>query len=901
VGSRLFARLRNRIFHVSFGNAELSQPRAYFLSTTPLQRTQDDALPVCAHVEIFDPAEVGHDRFGQRNLILNGFLGQHDSLIHGNKEILPHSLLSAWGGRATARSIPRAILALIREPAAEIPNAVRDLSSMRILTRYILREVIAHALIGVGIFTFVLFTRDLGRILELVVRASAPLPSVAEIFFFTVPLALTYTLPMSVLVGILIGLSRLAADSEITAMRASGMGVWSFLRVLSIFVLGAWFLAMANGLYIAPRAQAALGHLEDALKGSQVSFEVQPRVFYEGFPKYVLYVQDVKSAQGAAVWKDVFMADISDATNPTITLAKEGIVVSEGQDRLHLHLIDGSMHETDPKDPNHYQISTFQQTDIPIDLPSTESKGDESQPASLMSTVALRDKASRSDPISARWYLIEYHRRFALPTACLVLALVGIPLGLSSKKSGKSGGFVLTILLVFVYYTISLIGVSLARQGRVSPWFGAWLADLVFLALGLFLLFRSEKRPFELSSFRIWKKSEQASLRLNLARGRRENAFERASTRRRVFSFSFPTLLDDYVLRDFFLYLGMILSTFLVLVLVFTLFELLGDILRNQIPATVVAAYLLNVTPYLLYNVAPLVMLLAVLVTFGLMQRSNEITAIKATGTSIYRIVTPVVGAAAVLAGGLFLADQFYLPHTNKRQEALHNQIKGKPPQTYLRADRKWIFGQNNDIYYYQFFDTDRDQFGNITVFQLNRPSFTITRRIHADRAHWADNLNRWVYEQGWDRGLNVAAIENYHPFEVATFPDLPETPSYFKKEVKQYTEMNYEELRRYIRDLQQSGFDVVRLRVQLNKKLSYPLITLIMAVLAIPFSLSTGKKGAITGVAVAVGIAVFYTVVSRLFEAMGDLNQLPPALAAWSPDLIFVLIGGYLLLRVPT
>jgi LPS export ABC transporter permease LptG len=299
--------------------------------------------------------------------------------------------------------------------------------------------------------------------------------------------------------------------------------------------------------------------------------------------------------------------------------------------------------------------------------------------------------------------------------------------------------------------------------------------------------------------------------------------------------------------------------------------------------------------------VAPLVMLLAVLVTFGMMQRSNEITAIKATGTSIYRIVTPVIVAAGMMAAGLFFADQFYLPHTNKRQEALHNQIKGKPPQTYLRPDRKWIFGQNNDIYYYQFFDPDRDQFGNLTVFQLDRANFAIKRRIHADRAHWADNLNKWVYEQGWDRSLDVSAIANYRPFDVATFPDLPENPSYFKKEVKQYTEMNYEELRRYIRDLQQSGFDVVRLRVQLHKKLSYPLITLIMAILAVPFSLSTGKKGAVTGVAVAVGIAVFYTVVSRLFEAMGDLSQLPPALAAWSPDLIFILVGGYLILKVPT
>ena len=355
------------------------------------------------------------------------------------------------------------------------------------------------------------------------------------------------------------------------------------------------------------------------------------------------------------------------------------------------------------------------------------------------------------------------------------------------------------------------------------------------------------------------------------------------------------------MLRDFFIYLGLILSSFLVLVVVFTLFELLGDILRNQIPPTVVAEYVLNVTPYLLYNVAPLVMLLAVLVTFGMMQRSNEITAIKATGTSIYRVVTPVIVAAAMLAVALFLADQFYLPHTNKRQEALHNQIKGKPAQTYLRPDRKWIFGQHNDIYYYQFFDPDRDQFANVTVFQLDRASFALTRRIHADRAHWAENLNRWVYEQGWDRTLNVSAIANYHPFDVATFPFLPETPSYFKKEVKQYTEMNYEELRRYIRDLQQGGFDVVRLRVQLHKKLSYPLITLIMAVLAIPFSLSTGKKGAITGVAVALGIAIFYTVVSRLFEAMGDLSQLPPAMAAWSPDLIFILVGGYLILKVPT
>src|SRR5713101_3910010 len=139
---------------------------------------------------------------------------------------------------------------------------------MRILTRYILREVLASALIGVAVFSFVLFTRDLWRLLELVVRNSAPLPSVAEVFFFTLPVALTYTIPMGVLVGILIGLSRLAADSEITAMRASGIGVWRFVRMLSLFVAVAWGLALLNSLWIAPASQAAMSRLQDRLKTS---------------------------------------------------------------------------------------------------------------------------------------------------------------------------------------------------------------------------------------------------------------------------------------------------------------------------------------------------------------------------------------------------------------------------------------------------------------------------------------------------------------------------------------------------------------------------------------------------------------------------------------------------------
>jgi lipopolysaccharide export LptBFGC system permease protein LptF len=161
--------------------------------------------------------------------------------------------------------------------------------------------------------------------------------------------------------------------------------------------------------------------------------------------------------------------------------------------------------------------------------------------------------------------------------------------------------------------------------------------------------------------------------------------------------------------------------------------------------------------------------------------------------------------------------------------------------------------------------------------------------------------VHRWVCTQGWERDLRGPAIENYRTFVVDTFPVVSEPPGYFKKEVKQSSEMSYEELRRYIRDLQQSGFDVVRLRVQLAKKFAFPLITVVMAVLAIPFALAAGRRGTVTGVAMAVGIAVVYWTVSGLFEAMGNISQLPPVLAAWSPDLIFALVGGYMILKVPT
>jgi LPS export ABC transporter permease LptG/LPS export ABC transporter permease LptF len=799
---------------------------------------------------------------------------------------------------------------------------------MRILTRYILREVSSHAVLGGVLFTFVLFMPYLTKILELVVRNSAGPADVARLILYTLPNELTMTIPMGILVGILLGLSRLAGDSEITAMRASGMGVFAFVRIVSIVSTVGLALGLLNSIVLAPKSAASLLSLQDSLKSSQASFEVQPRVFYEDFKNYVLYVQDVKPASGTALWQHVFLADLTEPTSPHITTSANALVVNEPPEpgsgngvgtgpAIHLHLIDGTQHEISATDPNQYDVSTFTTTDIPIESGVQDdthvSRLDTPLHAlSLREVYALSRIGARGSQ-AARPYRIELNTRFSYPFACFVLMLVAVPLGLVSKRGGRSSSFVMTICLVFAYYLISTVGVAFAKSGKLSPFVGVWSANLLFTAAGVVLLLQLSRGEMVGNLFASLGQSlSRAFSRLSRKQGpdAREGSrtpVELLTHIRGKLNTRFPLILDDYVMREFLTNLALILSSFIVLFLFFTFFELMGDIIRNKTPLVTVGEYLLNLIPYIVYTVTPLCSLVAVLVTFGTLNRSSELTAMKATGISLYRMVTPVLVVALLLSAALFVFGETYLPDSNRRQEALRNEIKDKPAQTYLRPDRKWIsgqagaFGEPARIFYYQFFDADRDEFANLTVFELDPATFAVKRRIFAADVRWDPRVGQWIFDNGWQRTFAGETTSSYAPFRVSTFPEMREPPGYFKKEDLQSQEMSYGELSRYIRDLKQSGFDTMRLRVQLMRKLADPLVTLVMAILAVPFALSMGKKGSLAGIGTAIGLAITYWVVAGVFGAMGNVNTLPPVLAAWSPDVLFGLAGAYLLLRTPT
>lgn len=782
---------------------------------------------------------------------------------------------------------------------------------MRILTRYILGEILSYTLIGGALFTFVLFMRDLPHLMEMMVRNTSTLSNIAEVFLFTLPNAFRVTIPMAVLVGVLLGLGRLASDSEIIAMRASGLGIGYFVRVSAIVAVAGTLLGLLNSIYLAPRANRAILEMEQELATSQASYEIQPRVFDEDFPPFVLFVQDVRAGAGASNWRQVFMADTSDPSTPQITTAASATVVSESTQELMMRLRGGSRHETAADQPETYNISTFTTTDLPLNLnqQSGVHLGRLDTAIYALPTGALRARAQGD---KAMRYLIEWHSRLAFPAACLVLMLVGAPLGVVSRRGGKSSGFVFTLLLVLLYYVLSYTGIALGKQHKLPAFWAVWSANLIFAAVGLFLLWQMASGGRVLAALTGWfaraPKKEKTATEAHHNGLHLPHMLENFPPRvtRSNERTAFPRLLDQYVVREFLFTFLMVLASFVLLMLVFTFFELTGDILRNHIALTTVGAYLVNLAPSMIYQITPLAVLLGVLVAFGVLNRNNEIVAMKATGVSIYRLVVPMVSIGAILAVSLFLFDEFYLPQANRRQEALRSVIKGRPPQTFLHPERKWIFGQSRNgepgrIYYYQFFDPDRNEFANLSLFEFDPNTFALSKRVFAARVYWDAGAHQWRFLNGWQRTINGASVTGFHQFLKLSLPEASEGPEYFKKENRQAQEMNFGQLNRYIRDLGQSGFDTMRLRVSLWRKLAYPLIALVMAGLAIPFALSMGRRGSLTGIAVAVGVALAYFVIDGLFGAMGNVNYLPAPLAAWSSDILFGLAGGYLLLRTPT
>jgi LPS export ABC transporter permease LptG/LPS export ABC transporter permease LptF len=792
---------------------------------------------------------------------------------------------------------------------------------MRILDRYISREVLSHSFLGLAVFTFVFFIPQLVRLMEVIVRHSSGSGSIGLLFLCSLAPVLAFTFPMATLVGVLIGLGRMSADSEIIALNACGIGLRRLLMPVGVLAAMSGILTLLVTLWLGPASIRELHALENEMITAEAPYAVQPRVFDERFPRLVLYVQDVDSS--STKWHGVFLAEADPSTGDSrVTLADNAIVTpgatSGGFD---MHFGAGTTHEMDLDSPAQYNVTTFGSSDLPVQTTSlarpASSLSDSERPMHDLIAVA------RTGSPTAR---TELQRRFAFPAACLIFAFLGVPVGVRPRRGGRAAGFILTLALISIYYFIFVAGAHYAQIGAVPAWLGVWSANAVCALLALLFLTQIEQTHrygwlARLSDWPIFRgrtpgaidepESSAFSDPFSDASPRSVVSITSASTasngrtRSRLFlrrtEGGFPLLMDVYILRTFFYFFAILLAGFIVIFDAFTLFDLLGDIARNHIPFLTVVNYFRFLIPLMVYRLVPLAALVATLVSLGNLAKNNESTAFKASGVSLYRLCFPLILAGVILALGMFLLDDTFLPRATQRQDALRNLIKGKPAQTYFHPTHEWIFGENMKVFNYRVYDPDQNLFGGISIFELDPNTFQMRRRVYANRARWERDLNAWILESGWVRDFSGDRVTRYAPFNVLSLPEFREAPSYFNREVRQSYQMNWSQLSAYIRALRQAGFETAQLTVQWHEKFAFPLIAAIIVFLGAPFAFLVGTRGAVGGLALAVGIGIAYWATSALFEAMGAVGQLPPLLAGWAPDGIFFFLGAYFFLKMPT
>jgi len=827
---------------------------------------------------------------------------------------------------------------------------------LSLIDRYLIREILPYVLLSLLLLTSIVFLNEASRFSELFVAVSRngiPMVALWRIVAALIPGILVFTLPISLLIGTLVGLSRLSGDSEIIVLGASGISRWRLLRPVVAISLAVAAAMVYISFNLLPLSVYNLNHLKanQAVMFQGLNTQIKPRVFEESIPKKILYIEDIDRSTNQ--WHNIFLVELGADRNDVkiFTATSGGLRQGQRSNLPELYLRRAAWHQVreersgqkqdatqdtieaeeadevaaatdDSEDRDrkknarqqNYTSGHFDEMTLGVEDPSQQdeaaSKDDDKPDIQEMQWSELVNYNAPADEF--RKWRAEIHKRIALPAACLVFALLGVAFGISNVRTGRSFGLLLGLAITITYYLLAISGESAALSGKVPVWLGIWQANLILAVLGILSILLQRKPGSDPLSFisslrHVWpSQSNEADTAEGSEMGRngelKTPAQNGVSPRRRGTLSRMPQLLDRLVLADLSRFFLFILAGFSTLFLIITLFQLLENITRNNTEWSVVINYLFFLLPLIANDVTPLAALVAVMITFGVLQKTSQVVALKASGQSIYRMAMPVMLASLMLSAIVFFNQDYVLPFTNRRQNNLRYLIrKGQePPQTFYQTSNQWIFGLDSRIYNYNYFDVNTDSFLRLNVIDLSRQPFSISRRLYAKRAKWDAQTQEWVLENGWERRFEGERLVSYDQFKQRR-EKLSERPEYFKKDARGSSSMTLAELRHKIDDLARSGFDVLDLKIALQSKIAFPLTCTVMVLVGLPFSFSVGKRGALYGVSLAIAIGLAYWGSIGLFEQMGRYEMLPPMLAAWGPNLLFGAGGLYLFLTSRT
>lgn len=763
----------------------------------------------------------------------------------------------------------------------------------RTLDRYILKEMTGPFFAGLVVYSFLFLVNLIFQLVSLAIQQGLSPAVTGALFLLSLPTVLAYTVPIAVLLGTIIAFSRLSSDSEVTAMRAGGIRVAQLLKAPMTLAGVSALMLLTFNLWLIPGARSLSNDIQThAGEASQLVRLLRPGVFFDRIPGVILYA--ARADLQTDTYRDVFIYQKGKPGEDILTCAGWARVVqSREKGQLQFMAGEGQSLRFDRKNPGRVAVSEFSEQTVTVDLSEASQLGfnkalSELYPREIF--AKLRAEPESEDPARRRQerYALrfEFHRRLAGAAVALVFALIGLPLGLVNVRGGRGAGFSLSLLLVLAYWVQMSALADWAKAGRLLPELAAWFPLLSVLLLALPLLHYRDR----MGRWKAWE-----TLLTWLPGKDRESDEPR---RRTPYSSGHLTLLDRYIFRRLVTFLALITLSMLLMDWIIEV-RGLSEFVTQGKHWRWLGTYLVNQTPGILSLLLPLAVPLAALVTFGILERGNEVMAMKASGVSLYRLSLPAFFLAALSSLFLLGMGEMVVPGTSRRAHSARERLKNLTSRNIAANVDVWIFAPDRrTLYNYAFYDAREKTFQGFSRYQLAKDSFRIEGRFFAKRATF-EGKNGLRYERAWE--WQEGGKRRFKPRPSGLLP-LPMPESYFT--IPPLLEGQYfssNELRRLIEDLRKKGYPTYAQKVDYYRKAADASAPLVLLLASLPFAFATGRKGSLHGIAIALGLSIAFYLLQAVFRAVGQMQWLDPALAAWAPAILLALGGGYSLLNLRT
>jgi LPS export ABC transporter permease LptG len=511
----------------------------------------------------------------------------------------------------------------------------------------------------------------------------------------------------------------------------------------------------------------------------------------------------------------------------------------------------------------------------------------------LRDAEAARREAGESPHNEIMWR----HQMFAFPAACVVFAVIGVALGLHTRREGRLGGFMLGVAVIFVYHGLNTLAEGRTKAGDFPAEWARWVPIIVLGAVGMAALWwrtRSTGRGLTLPR-PAWSRPPRSPVVDAPPRPRRVVLVVRVP----AVHWPRPRLLDLYVLRRYLAVVTLSSGALLGLYYIGAFVDRSEKLFKGQADGGMLLAFLFYSTPQFVAYLAPMAVLVAVLATLGGLIRTGELVVMRACGVSLYRAALPLVMMAAVWSGALFLLGDRVLAQANVRAERLDNHIRsGVAPELPPVTGSRWITDGAGRIYHYVAYDERRQRLHGLSVYDVDLDTFELASHTWTEVAQHAGEV--WHGGRGWTQRFPTPSRSTREDFDGRRLP-LPPPAHFAGNATRQAELMSFGELRAHLDRLARSGVNLTETRVRLYERLAFPMVACVMTLLGIPFAMTVGRRGALYGVGLAIIVASAYWLVNTMFLAVGQAGLLPAPLAAWAANVLFLAATAYLTLSVRT